>query len=261
MDVRALYALAMEHAAAGSAQPADADPGPHAAAAGSAQPVEELDADPEAALGPPPEPHAGRHKGGRSNIKTRFRFTKICRSKWFRRLAVQSKIFNASGSARTRDHLLPEAPARARRLVAGRRTQGARALEPLPKIKGKGAWKRSTPEFICKTGFAPGHASLRTLCGNTGVSAAHARGCNLVVSNVIMEAQDAIMRERAAQSRRCKLDFYITNNMFDETKLFVGASNAGGSGSASLRPLASSRTSSVTAAPSTTRMSFARRSS
>ena len=143
MDVRALYALAMEHAAAGSSQPADADLGPHAAAAGSAQPVEELDADPEAALGPPPEPHAGRHKGGRSNIKTRVRFSRICRPKSFRRIAVQSKIFNASGSARTWDHLLPEAPARAMRPLQDT-AHGARA-----------------PSNHCRRSRAKAHGSAR----------------------------------------------------------------------------------------------------
>ena len=81
---------------------------------------------------------------------------------------------------------------------------------------------KSTPEFICNKGFAPGHVHLRTLCRSSGGSSAHARGCNLVVSNIIMEAQDAAVRERASQSQRCKLDFYITNNVFDETKLFVG---------------------------------------
>ena len=32
------------------------------------------------------------------------------RNKWFRRMTVQAKIFNASGLARTLDHVLPEPP-------------------------------------------------------------------------------------------------------------------------------------------------------
>ena len=76
--------------------------------------------------------------------------------------------------------------------------QRARVLAPPPKIKGKGVWKKSTPEFICNTGFAPGHVRLRTLCRSSGASTSHTRGCNLVVSNIIMEAQGAAVRERAS---------------------------------------------------------------
>ena len=32
------------------------------------------------------------------------------RNKWFRRMTVQAKVFNASGHARTLDHMLPEPP-------------------------------------------------------------------------------------------------------------------------------------------------------
>ena len=42
-----------------------------------------------------------------------------------------------------------------------------------------------------------------------------------------MEKQSACMREREQQSDRCRFDFYITNNMFDETKLFVGGFDRG----------------------------------
>ena len=35
------------------------------------------------------------------------------------------------------------------------------------------------------------------------------------------------MREREQQSDRCRFDFYITNNMFDETKLLVGGFDRG----------------------------------
>ena len=43
----------------------------------------------------------------------------------------------------------------------------------------------------------------------------------LVLANIITERQRAGMREREQQSKRRQFDFYITNNMFDETKLFV----------------------------------------
>ena len=42
-----------------------------------------------------------------------------------------------------------------------------------------------------------------------------------------METQAAKMKELQRQSQRSKLDFFITNNMFDETKLFVGGFDRG----------------------------------
>ena len=86
----------------------------------------------------------------------------------FRRLSLQAKLHNASGEARTRDHLMPEPPPAAAPKAGARRR--ARPLQAQPKVKGTGAWKRSTPEYICKAGFAPSHAALRTLCSK-GASA------------------------------------------------------------------------------------------
>ena len=94
-------------------------------------------------------------------------------------------------------------------------------MQAPPKIKGRGAWKRSTPEYICKVGFAPPRASVRSLCSK-GAAASHARGCKLVLSDIIAERQRAGMREREEQSKRRKCGFYITNNMFGETKLYAG---------------------------------------
>ena len=77
-------------------------------------------------------------------------------------------------------------------------------------------------------GFAPPEASQRTLCsGDSGGAPSHARACRLVVSQIVMETQGAKMVELQRQSQRCKLDFFITNNMFDETKLFVGGFDRG----------------------------------
>ena len=132
-------------------------------------------------------------------------------------MGVQAKVYNASGLARTRDHLLPVPPRAGLGKAWARQTEKSQAQ---PNINGRGAWKRSTPEFICRTGFAPGHVSLRTLCRDRG-AASHARGCRFVVADIIMEKQKASMQELERQSKRHKLDFYITNNMFDDTKLFV----------------------------------------
>ena len=88
--------------------------------------------------------------------------------------------------------------------------------------------EKSTPEYICKMGFAPPETSQRTLCSaDSGGAPSHARRCRLVVSQIVMETQGAKMAELQRQSQRCKLDFYITNNMFDETKLFVGGFDRG----------------------------------
>ena len=137
------------------------------------------------------------------------------RNIWFRRLSLQAKLYDASGEARTRDHLMPEPPPAAAPKAGARRR--ARPLQAQPKIKSRGAWKQSTPEYICKAGFASSHTALRTLCSK-GAPHRHARGCKLVLSDIITEMQRAGMREREQQSKVLKLDFYITNNMFDETK-------------------------------------------
>ena len=49
----------------------------------------------------------------------------------------------------------------------------------------------------------------------------------MAVSDMIVQKQEASMRQRALESRRHKFDFYITNNMFDDTKLFVGGFDRG----------------------------------
>ena len=246
MDVMAIYQMGIQvarrvsdpdRAAAGSAQPAvqvdvasAAASGPppespeHAVAddsaasgpppdAASGPPPEGADAVSEAAPGPPPRRAAAPPRQRKRKRQVRV----LARNILFRRLSLQAKLYNASGQARTRDHLLPEPPRPAVPKAGARRF--AQPLLPPPKVKGTGAWKRATPEYICKVGFAPSHVSLRTLCSK-GASHRHARGCNLVLSDIIMERQQARMREREQQSKRTKFDFYITNNMFDETKLF-----------------------------------------
>ena len=85
----------------------------------------------------------------------------------------------------------------------------------------------STPEYICRLGFAPSEIPDRTLCRDSGGAHSHARGTRFVVSHIIMETQAAKMKELQRQSQRSKLDFFITNNMFDETKLFVGGFGRG----------------------------------
>ena len=235
MDLRAIYAMAIPCQAASPVSDqdqveADAEvafgPPPESgeraaahsdAAFGPPQEAREpAAADPEAAAGPPPEGAgadyeaasglpSGRAPAPPCQSKRNRQVRKAYRNKWFRRLSVQAKIYNASGLARARGHLLPEPPRSAVPKPWTKR-QLPRSLQAHPNIKGRGAWKQSTPEHICSTGFAPGETSLRTLCRSTGGAPSHARGCSLVLSSIIMEKQSASMREREHQSKRCRFD-------------------------------------------------------
>ena len=132
-----------------------------------------------------------------------------------KRARAQSLNFNRSGGARTRDHQMPI-------IVPGKRSP-----QKPPKIKGSGQWKSSTPEYICKMGEAPPEIPQKILPALQGGSQGHKRGCSFVISDLVMSKHEELAAQRHAHSVEEPFDFYITNNMFDETRLYVGGFGRG----------------------------------
>ena len=131
-----------------------------------------------------------------------------------KRLDAQSLHFNNSGRARTFDHQMPIVRPLARGAV------------PAPP-RGRGQYKCSTPEYICKMAFRSPEAALRVVANDYGGGHAHARGCSMVAADLIEQRQSGEAAKRKRSSQRMPYDFYITNNMFDETRLFVAGFGKG----------------------------------
>ena len=146
------------------------------------------------------------------------------RSKVQLRMKAQALHFNNSGLARTYDHLMPvpeAGPATRKRKASGQDIGGGAVVATT--MRGKGRYKSSTPEYINKMAFATTDAPLRTLTKEGGGGHMHARNCGLFLASCIESHEQAEARRRNGESRRGEpFDFYITNNMFDETRLYIG---------------------------------------
>ncbi len=132
-----------------------------------------------------------------------------------KRLRLQVYKFNRSGRAVTHDDLM-EAPARVHGLGPGR-------------LRGRGSWKKWQPEAIQRAAFAKG--TLRQIAqsmadghgdgasGQRGVR--HLSNCKSVCALTILAGQARGLRRLRQNSLHAQpLKFWITNNMFDETKLW-----------------------------------------
>ena len=87
------------------------------------------------------------------------------------RLQVQSA--NRSGRGRTEDHIMP---------VSSRDSRS--------EAKGKGGWKKWTPDAILRAGFTPGSMSARDAASQVdGASAASTLSARLFVAECIEEGQ------------------------------------------------------------------------
>jgi len=135
-------------------------------------------------------------------------------------MKAQAMHFNNSGLARTYDHLMPvptASPAKCRKRKASGREKGAAVAEI---IRGKGRYKSSTPEYISRMAFGAANTPLRALTADGGGGAAHAGHCGSFLASCIESHEQAEARRRNGESRRGEpFDFYITNNMYDETRL------------------------------------------
>ena len=89
-------------------------------------------------------------------------------------------------------------------------------------IRGKGRYKSSTPEYIGKMAFSATDMSLRALAKDGGGGRLHAGNCGLFLASCIDSQEQAEARRRNRESRQGEpVDFYITNNMHDETRLYL----------------------------------------
>ena len=91
------------------------------------------------------------------------------------------------------------------------------------KVRGSGAWKKWTLESLCRTAFAAPDRSTRSVIEGHGGSPASVMSSRFVVARCICRGQSRAANRLAAVSKQpgCKLPFFITNNMFDETQLEV----------------------------------------
>jgi hypothetical protein len=174
MDIAELLALAQEGDAAGAA-----------AAAADAPPLRRR-----------------LTRGGRTLVqRLRGSQKKRKQKRSLAQLGEQVLHHNASGSARTRDHLMmPPGVSR-------------------PRIHGAGQWKRWTVPAVCKAAFVQPAMTLRGTRAVVGSgSHLHAAQCKAVISHVLVAAQ---VRGAKRLRQAGTYDAVIVNNMFDETKLFV----------------------------------------
>ena len=89
------------------------------------------------------------------------------------------------------------------------------------KFKGRGVYQRWTPESILKTGSFNPTSSLRSNCPEK-TSAATVIHCSKMLAKIVHSAQRTGLTTICNDSRNRELDFYITNNMSDETRLPLG---------------------------------------
>ena len=152
------------------------------------------------------------------------KYTKVLRQERVvdQRQQAQALAYNRSGRARTRDNLMPVAlfPTGPRKKGFGAQAVHRAVAKPR---RGPGQYKVWTGEAICRAAFSPAEATCRTKDKPDGGSASHGWGCDMITADLIETLQRKGAKRRRKDSLATPLDFYITNNMFDETKLYVAA--------------------------------------
>ena len=137
------------------------------------------------------------------------------------RAEMQAREYNSSGYARTKDWLMPTtdlASAGGRRL--GQRWAPQKEVEG---VHGRGGWKKWTGPAICQAAFDAAEQSGRVVAKCEGASQNHSRRCGLFTAGLIETRQDERDVDLARRSAQEPFRHYITNNMFDETQLYVAA--------------------------------------
>ena len=175
-----------------------------------------MDAQAVLALLPPQtdEPDEANVKRKRREHGKRKWMHSVRESRLAKRMRAQALHFNNSGRARTFHHQMPI-------------VRMGKSVAPAPP-RGPGQYRTSTPEYICKMAFNPPEAPLRVVAKEHGGSASHASGCSMVVADLVVKRQsDLSKKRRAASGQGQQYDFYITNNMFDETQLRVAGFGKG----------------------------------
>ena len=76
---------------------------------------------------------------------------------------------------------------------------------------------------ICQAAWAPPEQPGRTVSKAEGASHGQARGCSMFTADMIESGQNEHGKCLRVESLDVPLDYYFTNNMYDETKLYVAA--------------------------------------
>ena len=127
---------------------------------------------------------------------------------------AQTLSINGGGRCRTMDHLVP--------------LPGA---GPRPQARGKGKWKKWTPEALLRVAFGGQKRSLRQVAEQVdGGSAAHVKHTQTFVARLVQKGQEEgyarLVRQLRNGNSVCPL-FCILNLMFDETELSYAVSDHG----------------------------------
>ena len=159
--------------------------------------------------------HQGRHNG---KVGKKQRATRL----GIMQQTAKVRTFNSSGLAVTADDLMCD-PA-------------SSAVKKVVKVKGKGAWRKWLPEPIQRAAFSKGtHRdiahSMRQTHGKRVGSDKRAHGmiakCKMSAAQIIVTGQDEGLKRKRRESQEQPFAFWITNHVFDETKLWYSVRGQG----------------------------------
>jgi len=153
-----------------------------------------------------------------------------------RRVKHNGRLFRKDKKER---HVAKQLVAKARRFNASGRAVRQDALITLegsvPKIKGSTQWKKWLPEAIQKAAFSKG--PLRTIVksmqdghgplASQKVSPTTVMQCRSLTAKAIVDGTQKGRKRVAAQSEAQPLDYWITNTMYDEAKLWYKVKGLG----------------------------------
>ena len=172
----------------------------------------------------PTSRYAAYRQRRRLNFQIKYNHRCRMRTKVDKRVNAQAEKFNRSGRARTRDDLMvtvpPPDPADKKRRKGQAFQKGSTGALDIPQcVKGQGQWKKWTGPAICQAAYAPAARTSRGRALAEGASHAHVQGTEMFTADMVLKAQNEHGKRLCKESG----EMYITNNMFDETKLYVAA--------------------------------------
>ena len=173
----------------------------------------------------PTSRYAAYRQRRRLNFQIKYNHRCRMRTKVDKRVNAQAEKFNRSGRARTRDDLMvtvqpPPDPADKKRRKGQAFQKGSTGVLDIPQpVKGQGQWKKWTGPAICHAAYAPAARTSRGRALAEGASHAHVQGTEMFTADMVLKAQNEHGKRLCKESG----EMYITNNMFDETKLYVAA--------------------------------------
>ena len=148
-------------------------------------------------------PGHGSHCRGRGSTLKKLQ-KKRQRQIKHKQASAQFHYFDRQGYGRTADFSLLQADSKKKRF----------------RVFGKGQHKRWRPEAVLRASESAACSSRTS--GPEGSGNASNLQCRSIEAECIISGQDAGIQKINAESRKRKLDFFITANMYDETKLPFG---------------------------------------